>query len=73
MELDKIFTIAKYTCREILKSKVLLNITLLGIGLVCVTLIASQFTYGIPEKVALDFGLGTLSISSVAIAINSGV
>jgi len=69
----KIFTIAKYTFKELVKSKVLLNVIFLGLGLLLVTFVAYSFTYGEPSKIALDFGLGTLSLSSVAIAIFIGV
>src|SRR5690606_33901991 len=55
-----------------LKSKILLNVGFLGLGLLIVTYVASQFTYGTPTKVALDFGLGALSLSSVGIAIFFG-
>lgn len=37
-----------------------------------VTYIATEFTYGVPEKVALDFGLGMLSLSSLGISIFMG-
>ncbi len=72
-ELKKIRTIAFYTFREILKSKILYNILFLGIGLLIVTYVAQQFTYGAPSRVALDFGMGVLSLSSVGIAIFMGV
>lgn len=72
-ELKKIKTIAFYTFREILKSKILYNILFLGIGLLIVTYVAQQFTYGAPSRIALDFGVGVLSLSSVAIAIFMGV
>lgn len=72
-ELKKIKTIAFYTFREILKSKILYNILFLGIGLLIVTYVAQQFTYGAPSRVALDFGMGVLSLSSVGIAIFMGV
>lgn len=72
-ELNKIKVIAFYTFQEILKSKILYNILFLGLGLLVITYIAQQFTYGAPSRVALDFGMGTLSLSSVAIAIFMGV
>jgi len=69
----KIGTVAYYTSREIIKSKVLVNTVLIGIGLLIVTYIAMSFTYGEPSRVALDFGLGMLTISSVSIAVFMGV
>ena len=71
--MKKSITIAKYTLLEVLKSKVLYNAIFLGLGLLLITYIAYSFTYGDPSRVALDFGLGTLSLSSVGIAIFIGV
>jgi ABC-2 type transport system permease protein len=70
--IEKIFTIAKYTLMEILKSKILYITMIIGLILVLITYIATEFTYGVPEKVALDFGLGMLSLSSIAISIFMG-
>jgi ABC-type transport system involved in multi-copper enzyme maturation permease subunit len=46
---------------------------ILGITLLVVSFVAAEFTYGVPERVALDFGLGMLALSSVGIAIFMGV
>lgn len=73
MTLAKTLTIARYTFKEIWKSKILLNVFFVGIGLMVVTYVATEFTYGVPERVALDFGLGMLSLSSLAISLFLGV
>lgn len=73
MTLQKILIVAKYTFKDILKSKILLNVFFIGIGLMVVTYVATEFTYGVPERVALDFGLGMLSLSSLAISLFMGV
>jgi ABC-2 type transport system permease protein len=72
-EINKMLIVSYYTFREIIKSRILINVTLIGVALLIVTYVASQFTYGVPGRVALDFGLGALSLSSVAIAIFMGV
>lgn len=36
------------------------------------TYVATEFTYGTPDKVALDFGLGMLSLSSLGISLFLG-
>lgn len=72
MTLNNAFVIAKYTAKEILQSKVLVNILLLGIALALVTYVAYQFTYGEASRVALNFGLSALSLSSVGIAFLMG-
>ncbi len=73
MTLNKTLTISYYTFKEIWKSKILLNVFFVGIGLMIVTYVATEFTYGVPERVALDFGLGMLSLSSLAISLFLGV
>ena len=70
---DKIKLVAYYTFKELFKSKILLNVFFVGLGLMVVTYVATEFTYGVPERVALDFGLGMLSISSIAISLFLGV
>lgn len=71
--MSNIFNVAYYTFKDLLKSKVLFNVGLIGIALLLVSFVASELTFGVPQKVALDFGLGTLTISTVAIAILMGV
>ncbi|MBL6988921.1 MAG: hypothetical protein ISR65_04050 [Bacteriovoracaceae bacterium] len=71
--LRSIFYISKYTFLEILKSKIMMNVVLFGAFLIFLCLVASEFTYGVPQKVALDIGLGILSIASVGISIFMGV
>jgi ABC-2 type transport system permease protein len=69
---SKILIIAKYTFKEIIKSRILYGTGILGVLLVLVTYVATEFTYGVPAKVALDFGLGILSLSSLGIALFMG-
>jgi ABC-type transport system involved in multi-copper enzyme maturation permease subunit len=70
--MNKTLTIAYYTFKELLKSKVLYITLGIGFALMMVTYVATEFTYGVPEKVALDFGLGMLSLSSLGIALFMG-
>ncbi|MFA5582697.1 MAG: hypothetical protein WDA09_00650 [Bacteriovoracaceae bacterium] len=70
--LNKLLIISFYTFKEILKSKVLLITLFIGFALMVITYVATEFTYGTPEKVALDFGLGMLSFSSLGIALFLG-
>lgn len=73
MIFQKIRTIAYYTFLEIFKSKILFNVFFIGLGMMAVTYVATEFTYGVPERVALDFGLGMLSLSSLSISLFLGV
>ncbi|MFT6630750.1 MAG: ABC-type transport system involved in multi-copper enzyme maturation permease subunit [Bacteriovoracaceae bacterium] len=72
-DLKKIHIISKTTFKEIIKSKILLNTLFLGLLLLMITFVAYSFTYGAVDRVALDFGLGMLSLSSVGISIFIGV
>lgn len=65
--------IASYTFKEFLKSKILLNTFFLGFALLILTFVAQQFTFGEPSRIALDFGIGVLSLSTIGIAIFMGV
>jgi ABC-type transport system involved in multi-copper enzyme maturation permease subunit len=69
---SKALIIAKYTMKEALKSRILLVTLIVGVALMLVTYVATEFTYGVPEKVALDFGLGMLSLSSLGISLFLG-
>ncbi|WP_417337141.1 ABC transporter permease [Halobacteriovorax marinus] len=68
----KSLTVAKYTFSEFVQSKILYNVFFLSLGLLLMTYVASEFTYGVPNKVALDFGLGASSISTLLISIFLG-
>ncbi len=72
-DLHKIFIIANYTLKDVLKSRLLLNVLLIGVGLVVITLVATEFTYGVPERVAVDFGLGCLTLSCNTISLLLGL
>lgn len=72
-DLKSILLVSRYTFVEIYKSKILINIILIGIAQVIISYVAGEFTFGVPQRVALDFGLGTLSIAAVGIAIFMGV
>lgn len=71
--MNSVLTIGKFTFKEIIKSKILMNILFLGLGLLLTTFVAYNFTYGEPQRVALDFGIGMLSLSTIGISIFFGV
>ena len=70
--MNKLFLISKFTAKEVLKSKILYNILFLGIILFCVSYIAFQFTYGVPHRIALNFGLSAVNISGLIISLFFG-
>ena len=71
--MDKTFLIAKYTFKQLLKSKIMFNCFWLGLALMLFTYITSEFSFGNPKIIAMDFGVGISSLASVAVAIFLGV
>jgi len=70
---DKPLIIARYTFIEMLKSKMLWNVGVLGLFILVSTVVATEFTYGVPVRVAVDLGLGSLTLSSYMITILIGL
>lgn len=66
--MKNVLTVAKYTFIEVYRSKLMMSLGFLGLGLIILCYVASEFAYGAPAKIALDVGLGILSLSNVAIA-----
>lgn len=65
-------TVSKYTFSEIYRSKILISLLFLAFGLLILCYVSSEFGYGAPDKIALDVGLGIMSISNVIIALLIG-
>lgn len=73
MSFLKMSYIGKYTFIEIYKSKIMINIMAAGFFLLVACYVASDFSYGNPSKIALDVGLGLLSITTKILALFFGV
>lgn len=71
--MNKVLIVARYTFSEAVKSKILLNIVFLGLAFLLSSYVASELTYGTPEKTSLDIGLGLTSIAVKIIALFYGV
>jgi ABC-type transport system involved in multi-copper enzyme maturation permease subunit len=67
-----ILTVTKFTFIEVYRSKVMMSLVFIALGLIVVTYVASEFAFGAPAKVALDVGLGMLSISNLLMALFIG-
>ncbi len=70
--MKNILTVTKFTFLEVYRSKLMISLVFLSIGLLGVSYVASEFAYGAPAKVALDVGLGIMSISNLIISIFIG-
>ena len=69
----KSLIVAKYTFKELLKSKIVVASLWLGFSVLILTYVTSEYSYGNPAKVAIDFGLGASSLVCLAISIFMGV
>lgn len=67
-----LFIVGKYTFLEIFRSKIIYNVLLIGCVLLLVSFVTAEFTYGVPGKVALDFGLGSMALAAVGISLFFG-
>ena len=70
--MKKTLIVAKYTFIEVYRSKVMLSILFIALGVLGISFVASEFAYGAPDKIALDFGYGLMSISNLIIAVFIG-
>lgn len=70
--MNKTLIVSKYTFIEVYRSKVMLSVVFIALGLVMISYVASEFAYGAPSKVALDFGFGLTAISNLIMAIFIG-
>lgn len=68
----KFLTISKFTFLEVYRSKLMFGLCFLALGLLLITYVASEFAYGASAKVALDVGLGIMSLSNLGIAVFIG-
>lgn len=70
--LKNIKIIILFTIKEILRSKVLYGVIGMGIAVGLFAYISSQITFGVPQRIALDVGMGGMGISSIVIALFFG-
>ncbi len=68
----KFLIVSKFTFLEVYRSKLMVGLLFLALGLLVITYVASEFAYGAATKVALDVGLGIMSLSNIGIAIFIG-
>jgi ABC-type transport system involved in multi-copper enzyme maturation permease subunit len=70
--MNKTLLMAKFTFIEVYRSKIVIALLVLAIITFVISFLASSFAYGAPERVALDIGLGLMSLSNVVISIFLG-
>lgn len=67
-----LLTVSKFTFFEVYRSKLMVSLFFLVLGLIIASYVSSSFGYGAPAKIALDVGLGIMSLSNLVIAILIG-
>lgn len=72
VSLSNCLVVAKYSFLELIKSKMLLYVAILGLCALGLILLAKELTYQTTTKVALDVGLGMLGLSCNIIALFLG-
>ncbi len=65
--------VARFTVQEMVRSKIMWNIPVLGAVMAIITYVAREFTYGAPARVATDLGLAALTLCAYGIAFFAGV
>lgn len=71
--MNKVFVISKYSFIEIMKSKVSYISLVLGLAVLIMTYVSSEFTYGASDIVSLDIGFGLVSFFSIGLAVTFGI
>lgn len=70
--MNNIFYVFKYTFIEVVRSKLMVLIPIISMMIVFISYLSSSFAYGAPGRVAIDVGLGLMSLSNLIVAILVG-
>lgn len=70
--MKQFLSVTKYTVIEVYRSRIMMSLFFLSLVVLTLSYVASEFGYGAPGKVALDVGIGLMSLSNVVIAILLG-
>lgn len=71
--MKNIITIAKFTFKDIVKSRVLYLAMWIALFIMILSYVTSEFSYGNVLRVSIDFGLGGASVAANLLAIFVGV
>lgn len=70
--MKNIITVFKYTFIEVARSKVMIIIPIISVAIFFISYLSSTFAYGAPARVAVDIGLGLMSLANITVAIFLG-
>ena len=69
----KVLLISRATIKELVSGQIFLIAFFIGLVLAILSYVGVELSYGAPKKVALDFGMGLISIANTVICIFLGV
>lgn len=70
--MNNILAVFKYTFIEVVRSKLMVLIPVISAAIIFISYLSSSFAYGAPARVAIDIGLGLMSLSNIIVAILVG-
>ena len=70
--MNNLFTVFRYTFIEVVRSKLMVLIPIISLVILFISYLSSTFAYGAPGRVAIDIGLGLMSISNLVVAVLVG-
>ena len=65
----KVILISRATIKELVSGQIFLIAFFIGLVLAILSYVGVELSYGAPKKVALDFGMGLISIANSVICI----
>lgn len=71
--LKNIYIIALMSLKQLLQSKLLYSAFVISLFILLLVYISYQFTFGVPGRVALEVGLGLMSLASNALSLYMGL
>lgn len=70
--MNNILSVFKYTFIEVVRSKLMVLTPIISAVIIFISYLSSSFAYGAPGRVAIDVGLGLMSLSNLIVAILVG-
>tara|TARA_B100000925_G_scaffold290553_1_gene276042 strand:- start:564 stop:1340 length:777 start_codon:yes stop_codon:yes gene_type:complete len=69
----KVILVSRATIKDLVSGQIFLIAFFIGLALAVLSYIGVELSYGAPKKVALDFGMGLISLANIVICLFLGV
>ena len=69
----KIIRVSRATIKDLVSGQIFLIAFFIGLALAILSYVGVELSYGAPKKVALDFGMGLISLANIVICLFLGV